>query len=447
MANPSYYARTLLSGDDLFAVEQPASVPAAHPYFDLPMVLGVFNTTGSGKIVRVRFFNTRSMTTAQSTTAMLNIQRISAASEPVFGMTIPALPLDSANAALPSQVECLYAPRVVTVVGGSVMRRVMVQPQTNMTRALSVFISQGQGDSRSGNDSGEFYRASDADATRIVIAEGEGIGLDYATTNGMALHAYSVTFIVREATSGECYRFNRVIEPRQADIGMVMTLMNKVGSGVVLEVSRIQILEVGTDEEPQVQYERIEWLDPAAEVPDLTAMDSATPLDAGVLVRMNALAVRAGAKVGGLVTNPMIRRVQVSESPWYVGSPGLGGLTRRARFVPDVQFEAGTAFVLREGEGVAMRKSNPSAKCSHEVQLLFDVADAVAGFPAADDVRDGVVYGASGEFDGDLVVPAEADVRLGTGYGADGTEFTGTLDPGSGGGGGGTGTVFLRRGR
>lgn len=56
------------------------------------------------------------------------------------------------------------------------------------------------------------------------------------------------------------------------------------------------------------------------------------------------------------------------------------------------------------------------------------------GYPIEDDVRDGVDYGPSSEYDGDLVLPAEADVKAGVKYGADGTEYTGTY---SGGGGGG----------
>lgn len=87
-----------------------------------------------------------------------------------------------------------------------------------------------------------------------------------------------------------------------------------------------------------------------------------------------------------------------------------------------------------------------------------DIGAAIRGgtFPAAEDVEDGVFYGAAGTeyegtlvavtpdypaeadvqsgvsygdstYTGTLVVPAVADVREGTGYGAAGTEFTGTL--------------------
>lgn len=436
MAAATYYARTLLSGDDVFAQEQLNSDVTAHPYHNLPVVLGVMNQTDSGKVVRVRYFNTRAMTTAQSTAAMLNIQRISAASEPAFGTSITAWPLDSASSALPSQVECLYAPRNVTIVSGSVLRRVMVQTELNFTRALGTFVAQTQGDSRSGNDSGEFYRSADADTQKIVLREGEGIGLDYVGTNAMALHAYSVTIVA--SVGGETWRFNRVIEPRMADSGMVLSLMNGSGSGVVLEVKRVQVREIGTDDEPLVYYERIEQLDPDAATPDVTPMDSAIPLPAGVIVRSNASAMRAGAKSGALIAIPVQRRIQLTEAPWYVGSAGISGLTRRAKFVTDLQFPTDNAIVLRPGHGFSIRKRFPSAKCAHEVQLLFDVQDEVTGggtFPDPGDVRDGEVYGPTDDLTGTLVVPAEGDVRLGTDYGADGVEFTGTLDPGGGGGG------------
>lgn len=468
--NPTYYARMLLSGDDLFAQEQPPTAIAGHPYFELPVVLGVFNKQGSGKRVRLRLFNTRSMTTAQSLTAMVNIQRITAASQPSFGADpVQPLKIDSANANLPSQVECLYAPRTVTVASNSQYRRVMVQPQQNFARVLGTFIAQGQGDSRSGNDSGEFYAGRDADTQLIVLREGEGIALDYVGTNAMAIHAFSVTLVVRNASTGATYRFNQVVEPRIADLGAVLSLMNGSGSGVVLEVKRIQIREVGTDEEPQVAYERIEYLDAGANQPDLAAHDSATPLDSNIIVRRNAYAIRAGFGSGALISVPMMRRVQLTEAPWFAGAAGLGGLVRRGPFVPDFRFNDDSAIVLEEGQGIGLRKINPSAKCSHEVQLMFEVitppgggggtyppvGDVDAGVsygptgteytgtlvkPAVGDVEAGVSYGAGGtELTGTLVQPSPADVKAGVSYGAGGTEFTGSLVGGSG------GAVYMRR--
>lgn len=56
-----------------------------------------------------------------------------------------------------------------------------------------------------------------------------------------------------------------------------------------------------------------------------------------------------------------------------------------------------------------------------------------SGYPVEDDVENGVVFGASGEFTGTVVLPAEADVKLGVDYGANGTEFEGELTGGGGG--------------
>jgi hypothetical protein len=441
VSNPSYYARVLLSGDDTFAIEQPPTAITGHPYFELPVALGVFNRKGSGKKVKVKLFNTRAMTTAQSLVAVLNVQRITAASDPSFGPdvgTVTPFKLDSANADLPSQVQCLYAPRSVTVVANSQYRRVMVQPQLNFARVLGYLIAQGQGDARSGNDSGEFYADRDADTQMIVLNAGEGIAFDYVGSNAMAIHAYSITMVVRNPATNETYRFSRVIEPRIADSGAVLSLMNGAGSGVVLHIKRIQIREVGTDEEPQVSYEAIEYLDEGAAMPDMSPMDSADPLASGIIVRTNANAVRAGAKFGGLISIPAMRRIQLTESPWFAGSTGLGGLTRRGKYVPDMQFGTESAIVLSEGQGIGIRKINPSARCSHEVQLLFEVEDVGAGgtYPAVGDVDSGVTYGPTGaDFTGTLQQPAISDVRSGVSYGAGGTEFTGTY---AGGGGGNT---------
>lgn len=81
-----------------------------------------------------------------------------------------------------------------------------------------------------------------------------------------------------------------------------------------------------------------------------------------------------------------------------------------------------------------------------QMVVMGNDADLGGGgtFPSAGDVRDGEVYGPTDNLTGTLELPAEADVRLGTGFGADGTEFTGTLDPGAG---GGAATFTPRRGR
>jgi len=431
MSQPTYSARMLMVGDDRFAVEQPNNAVTGHPYFDLPVVLGVFNKPGSGKVVHVSEINVKPMTTAQSVVGCAVVQRITAASA-AFSV-VSSEKLDTNNAALPAEVSCLYLPRTLTTTANTVMRRIMVQPELNFTRALSTLTSKTQGDGRNGFDSGEIMAHMDAATQSIVLREGQGISISNSIVNNMPINAYSVTVLVRNQSSGACYRFNKVIEPRQPNGGAVLSLMNGSGSGVVLEVGRIQIREIGTDEEPMVAYERIEALcEDCSETPDVSSHDTATPLDSNIVCLGNAMAVRVGSKMGALITIPAQRRVQVSESPFYEGFASLQ-MGRRGIFDGDMALNATTRIVLREGEGIGIRKINPSAKLCHEAQIQFHVVSPAAVYPVAGDVDQGVTYGPSGtDYTGTLEQPAVADVKTGVQYGAGGTEFTGTYVGGGG---------------
>lgn len=385
MARNTYWARMLLAGDDLFAVEQPTTSTAGHPYHELPMCLAVHNRVGSGKLVYIHVANVKPVTTAQQNNAMVQYTRITAASSGID--TVTPFPHDSTSTALPSQIECLYLPSSVTKTAGSQYRRMTMQPMFNQTRVLSALVARTGGDGRSGNDSSEVYAETDADTGGWILRAGEGLCLELVNTDLGAINAFSVTMVFN--VGAETWRVNKVIEPRMwhKSSGAVLSLMNNTGSGVVLDVQRIQVREIGTDDTPQVYYEPLDYVLPDAADAELVSF-SGEPLPASVLCKRNTYAQRQGAKSGGLINIPAIRRVQLSEPPWY---PGVAGLQfgRRGLFERDVDLLGTSQFVLGEGEGFGVRKSNGSSMVCHDAYIMFSIVDnhfprpvfAIGGLP------------------------------------------------------------------
>lgn len=398
MSRRSYTIRTRVSTEDNFAIEPPFNALAGHPYYIAPAALAVYNKPGSGKAVYIETMNVKPLTTGENAANILQLQKITAASG---GDVIAAQSLDSGNASLPSQVECRLFPVSATVTGSSVLRRTMLQSKLHFTATLASFVARTTGDSRSGNDSGEFYNhTTDADAQAIVLRAGEGVVL--TNVNDHSHMGYAVSLMVKDVTNALTYRFNTLVDPIGDTASHVLSLLNGAGSGIVLEIHRIQIRETGTYETPLATWERIESLDDSVEAALPTCIqphDSSLPLDANILVRANATATKAGFKSGGLISIPMFHRAQLLEPPFGAGVAGVQ-LGRRGKFSKDLVNNGEGNLVLREGEGVGLYLRNASGLFVHEAQICFTVADVV---PAVGDVRSGTAYGFSQELTGTLV--------------------------------------------
>lgn len=393
MSFPTFSASLQMSGEEPFYVEQPLTALTGHPYMIGPAVAAVFNKRGSGKVVYVQEFNAKPLTTANSTVALQVLQRISALSG---GDVVTAFPIDGQTSTLPSQVACAVFPVSVTVTGSTALRRTMQQPQLSVTAALAAYVARTTGDSRTGNDSSEFYNhPTDADAQPLVIRAGEGLVL--TNVGSHPVHTLAVAMLVKDVTNARTYRFNAIVDPRGGNAAHIFALLNGAGSGVTLELHRMQIREVGTTDAPIVTWEPIEGVDEAgADLP--TVAHSATALPAGILVKEDVTIVKAGYRVGAPLTIPYWRRAHLSEPPFEAGLAGLQ-FGRRGRFGKDVLNNNAARAVLREGQGFALVRRTASAQVCHEVQLLFTVADAI---PAVGDVRSGTVYGQDQELVGTM---------------------------------------------
>lgn len=359
--------RQLEPGSAPFAIEQPVNAITGHPYMEHPAPIAIFNGQGSGVVLNIKLLNTRPTTGPQNPTSTLEVQRITA----ISGGT-PVVPVkhDSASADLPAQVVSVFEPNSVT--GNTSVRRVFICSGANFARPLANMTSMLNGDSRVGLDSGEFIKSTgDPDYQKHTLNEGQGISITL-TANGPTF-CFGLSVMVRDRATNQCYRYNDMIEPRFMSGTPVWALLNGAGSGIVLEVLRIQIRELGTDETPLVSYEPIDGLDWGAEDAVYIMADSAIALPAEVYIKKNCLTTRAGAKYGGIVTSPAYRRVALAEPPWGPGVASGPQLARRGVFSPDMDTRGSAPITLREGQGIALLIRNASAQLFHEFTATIDI--------------------------------------------------------------------------
>lgn len=359
--------RQLEPGSAIFAIEQPVNAITGHPYMNHPAPIAIFNGQGSGVVLNIKLLNTRPMTGPQNPTSTIEVRQITA----ISGGT-PVLPTkhDSANADLPAQVVSVFEPNAVT--GSTSLRRVFICSGANFTRPLANMTSMLNGDSRMGLDSGEFMKMTgDADFQKHTLTEGQGISITL-TANGPTF-CFGLSVMVRNQVTKECYRFNDMIEPRFMSGTPVWALLNGAGSGVILEVLRIQIRELGTDETPYITYEPIDGIDWSSEDAVYIMSDSATTLPAEVFIKKNCITTRAGAKYGGIITSPAYRRVTLAEPPWGPGITSGPQIARRGIFSPDMDTRGSAPITLREGQGIALLIRNASAQLFHEFSATIDI--------------------------------------------------------------------------
>lgn len=402
--------------------------------------LALFNKTGSGKVVRVRQVKAevlQGQTTVTAAPTNFGIQFITAHTP--GDEIIPSIKVDSSNAALPSQVVMARRPPAITT-SGSVMETVPLIPLANVTRALAGLASRAMHSNLNDN----IWRwEHGSDVQKITLNEGEGIALDPAGIHNAYPHWLEAGVNVRVVATGACYRYKF---PCYTSPYPLYSLLNGAGSGVVLEVFRITLREIGTDEAPQVTVERIDGIHEAAGYASTPKpFDSANSLDANIIGRGNVPVMLAGAKGGGITGAPHLfatHGLRLGVGPGLAGfAPQMQGnfLTSQRHLGRNPHDEAWD-ITLREGEGLALFQRTASGLTYFDLSFQFTAQDAVdpgaAVFPAEGDVRDGVTYGPTGaDNEGDLVLPTEAQVQSGVGFGADGTEFTGTLSGGGDSGG------------
>jgi hypothetical protein len=236
--------------------------------------------------------------------------------------------------------------------------------------------SMWDGNSRSGFDSGEFLRSGgDVDTQKHVLREGQGLAVTFQAHG--PTFCFGLIMVVRNQSTGETYRFNDMIEPRFMSGEVAWAIYNGAGSGVILELSRVQIRELGTDEVPVITYEPIDGIDWTSEDAVYLMADSAETLPAEVFIKKNCVTLRAGSKYGALITSPAYRRVTLSEPPFGPGITGGPQVARRGVFSPDMDTHGAAPIVLSEGQGIALFIRTASAQLFHEFTATIDVETVI----------------------------------------------------------------------
>lgn len=387
-----------------FSIEMPTTAVTDHPYLTHVATLALFNKTGSGKMVRVRQIKAERLLAQTTKTAIgttLALYRITAHTASEEPMT--AYSMDTDNASLPSQVEMYRRPFSVTTSGTPIDSTCAV-PCANEARALGHMVSRMAG-AQEYQDVYVWVSDTGNEVQKVVLREGEGISL---STNGVTNafpHWLEASVTVRNSSSGACYRYNF---PTYFTPLPVFSLLNGSGSGVVLEVVRVGLREIGTDVLPQVTVERIDGIDETSgysSTPD--PFDTVNSLDANIIGRGNVKVTMDGSKRGAFMVIPHLA---------YKIGAGLGVGPNLSGFHPQNQDSHHTSqpfagryphedlhdICLREGEGIGIFQRSASGRIAFDLMIQFTVEGVTGGYPPESKVENNYVFGPNDEYTGSL---------------------------------------------
>jgi hypothetical protein len=353
-----------------FTIEQPVTALTGWPMNEQVAALAIWNGS-KDRFVHLHQLSVLPIIGPQNLASMIQLRSYTAASGETV---ISPQSYDSAASAPPSQVEALYAPYTATA-GAAIWKRIPCEPGANLTRLLASLCARLWGDSSKGVDNSEVCKLTgDADLQKIVLREGEGVGLQMTAASPPC--ALLATIVFRVVSTSASYRVNQVIRPRFDAGETVMTLMNNSGSGVVIEVCRVQIRESGTDDLLLCSWEPIDGMnldfgDPASVV----GMDSRNVLPAEIKVRSSALVYKAGTKYGATLTLPFERRQPQVVPPWNLSAVTAPLHNRHGWLAPDLETQGGQGQILRPSQGYALFLRNLSALFYHQIFLHFEVGN------------------------------------------------------------------------
>jgi len=369
MITKTVYIQEIIKVGDPFAVDLPFNAVTGHPYMTQPSPLAIFNDQGSGNKIRVKLLNLRPLSGTNASTSMIAIQKISAY---LGGTGLIPFKFDSANSDLPSQVICNIDPATVTLTANTKLKRSMTLSEQNPTRALASLCACANGDARSGMDSGEFIRLTgDADVTGYILREDEGLAVVYESNS--PAHGYAINIRMKNMTNNQCYRYDYVIEPRYMSGVCPLILFNGSGSGIVLEVEKIQIREIGSNEIVMADYSIIDGImgsECMGETPCYIMADSADSLPTGVNIKKKCVTARAGSKIGALITIPAQKRLTLTEAPYGVNISGGLQVARRGFLSPDL---LNSDILLNEGQGIGLFLRNGGSQIFYEFTAILNI--------------------------------------------------------------------------
>lgn len=375
---------TISSGRDFRPgiTEPPYTAVTGHPNLqDLCAALAIWNRPSSGRKVTVHeiFFRDQS---APNTTAISNLdfRRITA----YTGGEAVHTPQkhDPNNDNLPSQVVAVEDAETVT--GTPIEHRRIVNIPF-FSESQAVINRPGTltpGATKEGLSPANFlyFNFSQASAVQgIILREGEGFCIAPKGNLVYQTIRYKAIIKFRKVSNNHCYSISEVFTTGANAVPIV--LFNGSGSGVVLEIYQVDLMEIGVNTFPYMfSVERIEGINTNSifENSVIASLDGANESLTGLIdCKVEVPVIKAGYKSGALMSQPILKRdFQTSLGPG-MANPNWNMGAMNAAFL--MMHDPVSEIVLHEGEGIAIFKRVPSSIGKSSIKVTFSVDTISAG--------------------------------------------------------------------
>jgi hypothetical protein len=356
--------------------EPPYTAVAGHPDMtNLCAAIGLFNRAGSGRKVTVHEVFFRDLSSPNSTTLTnIDFKRITAYTGGE-NILIPQK-MDSNNDDLPSQIIAVEDADSVT---SSVIeyRRLVNLPfysasQTTLNRPGTLT----PGNTRENLSPANFlyFNFQRASAVQgIILREGEGFAIAPKSNLVYQTIRYKVIVKFRKVSNNHCYTFSEMITTGADAVPFV--LFNGSGSGVVLEIYHVDLIEVGVNTVPYLfSVERIEGIDAHSGFEDsvIASLDPNNESLSGLVdYKLEVPVTKAGYKSGALMSQPILKRDWQTTIGCAMPSPNASFGSMNASFL--IPHNDLSEIVLHEGEGIAVFKRVPSSIGKSSIKITFSV--------------------------------------------------------------------------
>jgi hypothetical protein len=345
------------------ADEDPSVVYSVnHQYTPHVAVMGIMNESGSGKMVRIR----RIEVTPQSVSiglpptagarvyASLQLVLLTSVSS---GEALPAIKADSTMAAPPAGVVGYRYP------GGYGVTGILYKTFISFSWAQSRFFVDWNGQGR--NTLGAFFNPWGAAVQKIVLAEGEGIGL--YTPDEWGPSKWSVEAVVTDGVNQWTYATTITTSSQR----MAFAVANQVGSGAVLQVLKLTVAPAGPGQTSEITIEGIAAMrNPSGTTITPVSTDTNEVLPAGITIKANPLCIMQTSDVGGVVQAPRRRALGLAGPAYIDTCLSMLGCWHYPTFDSVGQT---LDMVLREGSGVAIFSHVPSGVLDYGFSIQFTV--------------------------------------------------------------------------
>lgn len=358
-------------------------------------MFGIMNEVGSDRILRIKEVSITERDVRGATTGGLYPFAIVRASALTAARDLTSIitKLDSNDASLPSQVT-LQAEVGTLTVSGTTLRRSPIAAG-NTGAAAGIFhraAKWGGGFLQKLNGPTLFNNHFPSEIQGQRLAAGESLVLRGDVEVNQAPKLFGVSIWFKDATNSRYYFADTVVAYAglTAQPGL-LALSNGSGSGITLEVSRIEVYEIGITTATTGRSFMLEPISGLYKGDDVTAIpldSNATALSSGVLIKRGGVALQAGQdsrlnqRSGGGGDATPIRRIVAQ--PFGINTALASGLIGGLRFKrPFDRAFSGSAyadptlsdFVLREGEGLGIFNRNAMGYGQYEIRVVVTAED------------------------------------------------------------------------